>query len=56
MKRQLDEKELQEVLALAQDAEKHAKQMCEGIVELTQKYQCKAEAKRLAALEIKEKE
>ena len=43
-----DEKELQEILELATEAERKAKEMCESITAHTKKWRLRAEAKAAA--------
>ena len=43
-----DEKELQEILELAREAERTAKEMCESIMAHTEKWRLRAEAKAAA--------
>ena len=47
--KQLDEKELQEILELAKQAEQKAKEMCESITVHTEKWRIKAEARDTAS-------
>jgi len=45
----MDEKELLEILELAREAERTAKEMCESITAHTKKWRLRAETKRAAA-------
>ena len=51
--KELDEKELLEILELAKLAERQAREMCEGITALAVKWERRAEAKRPGAQQQK---
>ena len=47
--KQLDEKELQEILELAKQAEQKAQEMCESITAHTQKWRLKVQARDITS-------
>lgn len=49
MQKELDEKELLEILELAKEAEQKAREMCESITAHAEKWRLRAEAKKAAA-------
>ncbi len=48
IQKELNEKELLEILEVAKEAEQKAKEMCESIAVHAEKWRCRAEAKRAA--------
>lgn len=54
MQKELDEKELLEILELAKEAEQKAREMCESITAHAEKWRLRAEAKKAAAAQKQE--